>query len=92
MTSDNTWFEDADDELTDDEYPDQDSMDDDLSQTAPCTNCGAEIYEDSVRCPVCGTYVTGDTNPWVGRPKWWILLGVLGVVAAVVALAGLATW
>jgi DNA-directed RNA polymerase subunit RPC12/RpoP len=65
---------------SDDEF---DSDEEEQSLTIPCPHCGADIYEDSVRCPRCGTYLTPDTNPWSGRPGWWILVGLLGIVALV---------
>ena len=82
------WFEEPGDELDDDELADDD-FDDDSTETVPCPHCGAEIYEEAVQCPVCGTYVTFRTGVWVGRPRWWIVLAVLGAVATVLALAGL---
>ena len=75
-----------DDEYSDDEYPDEDDFDDDLSDTTPCPQCGAEIYEDAVRCPACGTYITHDADLWSGRPTWWIILGLLGMLAVILAL------
>lgn len=82
-------FYDENDEPHDDE-PDwdapDDAFDDDLNQTVPCRQCGAEIYEDAVQCPVCGWYVTADTSPWSGRPAWWVVLGLLGTIAAALAL------
>ena len=36
------------------------SDDDDFhSDTAPCSYCGASIYDDSPRCPKCGNYTDG---------------------------------
>jgi hypothetical protein len=82
-------FDDPDDEFRDDDdCPEEDDADD-LSETIPCPECGAEVYEDAVRCPRCGTYITADTHPWSGRPVWWILLGLVGVVAVIWALMGL---
>ncbi len=72
MLDEDQWFEETDDELTD---------------TVACPDCGAEVYEDAVQCPVCGSYVTHQTGVWSGRPVWWIVLGLLGVVAAIAALA-----
>ncbi len=86
MPADDPWFDEPDDELLDDEFPEQDQFDDDLSETVPCAQCGAEVYEDAVRCPVCGTYLTHDTNPWSRRPRWWIILGLLGILAVILAL------
>lgn len=69
-----------------DELPDEDQLDE-TSETVPCPECGAEIYEDAERCPVCGQYVIHRRDVWAGRPLWWIVLGLLGVVAVVVILA-----
>ena len=84
MTSDNQPFDDYDtDEYEDDDY-------DESSELRPCPVCGAEIYEDSLRCPVCGNYITFKAaGPWSGKPVWWIVLGVLGSIAVVVSLAAL---
>jgi hypothetical protein len=89
MSYDDSWFDEPGDELTDDEYPEDDGLDDDETDTAPCPKCGAPIYEDAFQCPVCGTYVTPGSSLWAGRPAWWILLGVLGLAATILALAHL---
>lgn len=99
MSGDDLWFDEPGDEL-DDELPDEldedefpnDEWDDDSAETAPCPECGAEVYEDAVQCPVCGNYITHQTRIWSGRPGWWVILGLLGVLAAVLVLAGLAPW
>lgn len=75
-------FDDYDDDYETDGW---DSELDDV-ELLPCPNCQAEIDEDSVRCPVCGEYITFSTNVWQGRSWWWILLGLLGVVATMLAL------
>ena len=71
-----------------DEYPDDDyaGYDDDESETIPCSECGAEIHEDAVQCPVCGHYVTRSTSPWDDKPVWWVILGTAGVFATLLAL------
>ena len=88
MSGDELWFEEGGDELDDEEYPDE-QPDDDRTETVSCPECGAEVYEDALRCPVCGNYVTHDTSVWSGRPGWWVLLGLVGVLAAILVLAGL---
>ncbi len=92
MSSDDMWFERPGDELDDDEFPDEfpdeDDYDDDYeesNETVPCPECGTEIYEDAVQCPVCEAYVTHHHGAWSGRPIWWIVLGLLGVAAVVAA-------
>jgi len=83
-------FEKPGDELREEEFPDEEYADDDspdeLSETASCSQCGAEVYEDAIECPVCGSYVTPDTAVFAGKPGWWILLGILGVLATVAML------
>jgi hypothetical protein len=47
------------------------------------------VYEDAQQCPACGFYITHQHHPLSGRPGWWIALAVLGVLATILALAGL---
>lgn len=69
------------------DYPEDDyGDDDDDAETFPCSECGTEIHEDSVQCPVCGHYVTRSTSPWEDKPAWWIVLGIAGVFATVFTL------
>ena len=84
-------FERNDDDFFDDELGDsyEGDDDDDASETVSCPHCGAEIYEDSERCPQCGEYVTSDTSAWSGRPIWWIVLGLMGVAAVILAFTRL---
>ncbi|WP_425397269.1 zinc ribbon domain-containing protein [Aeoliella sp.] len=71
-----------------DEYPDEADWDDsDEWEEVPCPACGALIAEDSEQCPSCGEYVTFDNNVWRGKPWWWVVLGIFGIVALVVTLA-----
>ena len=51
----------------------------------PCPKCGAAMYGDAVRCPICGTYVTPGAKPSSGHP-WWIWLGVALLVAATLGM------
>ncbi|QDV52406.1 zinc ribbon domain-containing protein [Gimesia fumaroli] len=60
--------------------------DDDVNETVACSNCGAEIYEDAVSCPICGEYITTNTHPFSDRPNWWITLGIVGVIATILSL------
>jgi hypothetical protein len=91
MSRNHDRFDEPDDEWNDSEYPDEDEddFDDEESETLPCPQCGEEIHEDAVRCPYCGSYVTAGGGVWTGRPLWWIVLAVLGVVATIAALAAL---
>jgi hypothetical protein len=86
MPGNDGWFDEPGDELRDDEFPEEDEPDDDLSETIPCAQCGAEVYEDAVRCPACGAYITYASSVWSGRPGWWIVLGLLGILAVILVL------
>jgi len=77
-----------DDPLDDDD--DSDEPDDDRSETIRCPACGAEVYEDAPQCPACGDYITADTSPWSDRPTWWIVLGLIGILMTILALAAIA--
>lgn len=86
MPGNDGWFEEPGDELLDNEFPEEDESDDDLCETVPCVQCGAQVYEDAVRCPACGTYITHQSGVWSGRPVWWIVLGLLGILAVILVL------
>ncbi|MBJ44918.1 MAG: zinc ribbon domain-containing protein [Planctomycetaceae bacterium] len=77
--------DDFNDPLDDREYPDPDETEDDFD-VVPCPHCGQDVFEDSVQCPYCSQYITSTTNPWSGRPTWWIVLGIAGVVLTVLAI------
>jgi len=92
MMDDDAWFDQPGDELDDDEYPDEDDLDDETSETLPCPECGAEVYDDAVRCPACGAYITFDTRPLSGQPAWWIVLGLLAAILAILVFALAPRW
>lgn len=77
------------DDYDDDWSPGMD--DDDESYTVDCPECGAEVYEDAERCPSCGSYIilSSSGSVWQGRPAWWIILGLLGIIAVILALVPL---
>lgn len=68
---------------------DDDWNEDDESEVVRCPNCGADVYEDAEQCPHCGEYIVHTHSAWEDKPIWWILLGLAGIVAVVVLLAGL---
>ena len=78
-----------------DDWIDEGPSDDDLDEfgddagphTTPCPNCGAEMYDDAEWCPSCDQYTTRGTREWTGRPLWWVVLALAGVVATVCALS-----
>jgi len=85
--TDSHWLDESSDPLGDDEYPDDDAWDDESAELMPCPECGADIYEETQRCPHCGSYITLTSSPLAGRSWWWIALGLLGLLAVILALA-----
>ena len=87
VMSNTEWIDDSDDSLDDREFPDEDDLDGDGGEYLPCPECGVDIYEDSQRCPYCGSYVTFSTHPFTGRAWWWVALGLLGILSVIVILS-----
>lgn len=58
--------------------------DEDDDHVVPCPYCGADMLEDSPRCPACGKYISDEDRPPEKKPPW-ILVGI--VVCLVIALA-----
>lgn len=78
-----------DDDFDEDGYEDDwpDASDEEENDLRPCPSCQEPIYEDSVRCPYCGEYVTfGRTSKLAGKPMWYIALAILGIIAVCLAL------
>lgn len=84
-------YDEFDEDESFDEYSDE-FPEDEEAETLPCPHCRAEIYEDAEQCPHCGEYVTHSTSVWAGRPWWWIVLGLLGIVAVIFVLLLLGNW
>lgn len=79
-------YDDWDSEYDADEYGPDDGYDEEWeSETIECSNCGADVYEDAVACPICGEYLTRNTHPLSDRPSWWVMLGVLGIVVTIIS-------
>ncbi len=78
------YWDESPDDLEDREYPD---IEDDEEMTIPCPKCGAEVFDDADQCPSCGWYLIHDTRAWSGKSIWWIALGLLGIIAVILALA-----
>ena len=78
----------GDGEWPEEDWPVEDYRGDDVSDTVECRECGADVYEDAECCPVCGNYVVHGSSGylWKNRPVWWIVLGLLGILAVIVAL------
>ena len=66
--------------------PADDPWDEETADTLTCPACGADVYEDADQCPACGEFILPDTHFWSDRPVWWVVLGVLGIIALAAAL------
>jgi len=81
--------DDHDDDSWDDEGDDlDDAADDDADgddSTMPCPHCGADIYEDAVRCPVCERYLTQEEIRTTSKPRWVIVTAAVVLGAMVFA-------
>ena len=77
------------DDWVDDAYEEDDYGGEDDDYTVECPECGADVYEDAEQCPVCGNYIihTSSSYPWKDRPMWWIVIGVMGILAVLLSLA-----
>jgi hypothetical protein len=55
--------------------------------TDPCPYCRESIYEDTVRCPHCGNYLSREDAP-LRRPVWMIVGALVCLVIAVMWALG----
>ena len=82
---------DDDDEEEDDDDPenpaasDRDEDDEEGPDVIECPYCRAEISEDAVRCPRCGSYLSGEDNPRRSGPPWVVITAVVLLVAILAA-------
>jgi hypothetical protein len=60
---------------------------DEETETVECPKCGADLYEDAVRCPLCGEYVHHTHSVWKDKPLWWKLVGLAGILAILLSIA-----
>ncbi len=78
--ADRDWDSDSDD------FDDLVEDDSDETEVVVCPMCGTAVYEDAEQCPACGEWITTSTHPFAGRALWFVVLGVLGIVATIVVL------
>lgn len=69
-------------------YDDEDWDDDESTSVIPCSNCGADVYEEADSCPACGEYLIGGSRPLANKPAWFVVLGLLGIIAVIVLFSG----
>jgi len=82
-----TPYTDDESDWTDDDFDGEDSGADDWNDrdedsTVPCPYCRREIFEDAVRCPHCGEYISEEDAPPLEKP-WWIIVGAMLCLAAI---------
>ena len=73
-------------------YDEDDWDDDESTSVIPCSNCGAEVYEEADCCPSCGEFLIDGSRPLDQKPAWFVVLGLLGIVAVVLLLSGVLQW
>lgn len=82
----NSSWRDDDDSDSGAEWSEDPDDSDDETETVSCPKCGIDVYEDAPQCPLCGEYLTPNHSVWSGRPVWFTLLAVTGIVAVIVTL------
>jgi hypothetical protein len=79
---------DEDQEADDLHDPDPSDMDDDDDDdgvdTHPCPHCGADVYEESQQCLVCGQYI--DPFRRSNYPRWVPVAALLVILAMLYAV------
>jgi hypothetical protein len=63
--------------------------DDEETPLVRCPNCCREIYREADSCPHCGEFLISDPAPLDSKRKWFVMLGLLGMLAVVLVLSGL---
>ncbi len=54
---------------------------DDESPTTACSACGAEIYEDSPQCSVCGEYIFAGGSSTHHLTRWYLIVAAIALTA-----------
>lgn len=71
--------DDADPDDFDPSWDDESDADDD--PTMPCPSCGADVYDDAVRCPVCERYLSDEERMTTSQRPWIIVTALVLLVA-----------
>lgn len=69
-----TWDDEDDRDNDGEEFAEADTFGSDDEPTISCPYCGAEVHEDSPRCPHCENYLSHEDAPQTPKP-WWFLIG-----------------
>ena len=54
----------------------------------PCPYCGRSIYDESIRCPHCGNYLSEEDAPRKAKPLWLILTALACLLAVLTWILG----
>ncbi len=54
---------------------------DDQPEVLPCPSCGAEVYEETQRCPHCGDWIIPVDTSGSWRRTAWIVAVVLVILS-----------
>jgi predicted nucleic acid-binding Zn ribbon protein len=82
------WHDYDENSFDDVELPEEDMDTDNAGEdTHPCPYCREPIYEDAVRCPHCGNYLSREDAP-LRRPVWMIVGALICLVIAVLWALG----
>ena len=79
-------YQDDDYEADDWETAEPGEVDDEELDLVACPSCGEPIYEEAEACPYCGEYVTHSTSVLAGKPLWFIVLAILGIIAVIATI------
>lgn len=68
----------------DDDFVDSDGDEDD-NLVVECPHCGEDVFEDAEQCPACGQWLVRDRRALTGRANWFVVLGFVGALLAIVS-------
>ena len=83
--------EDGGDTLSEAEQPDAADTDRPADDAVPCPFCRRAVYEDADVCPGCGNFIGGGDDPSPRHP-WWVTLGIVLCLIAMLVACGLRMW
>jgi len=75
-----TSYDDDEYEPDDDEKSPYEADEGDEDPTMPCPNCGADVYDDALRCPVCEHYLSDEQLTGMNQRLWVVVTALLLVV------------
>ena len=86
------WNEDITGDDGIDEGPDEndaDLLNEDHIELIGCPHCGAMISEYAQQCPTCKDWIIsgGSESSLSGRPLWWVILAVAGIIMFIIIYA-----